>query len=266
MIDNILIRMPEQLDYFLAATAVVQDYVVQLYKQAAMKQRAMNFKLTVELPHEDLLFFWPLFPTMQCILREDSKKFLRQEWSCVLDFTDVNRTIKLATIPQKHITESWGIMFGASPPIVPGLGQMIQGCTSPELDVLIDERLDMKETLCEYLHNSYSQATVQIKSVEGLRPASLFGMVADTKIFIGMRGGATYLSAAMGKPTLEMYPDDLPQFLMSKPHNENYRMFYGSHFDVGTVWAIFEEMYCAVAGIADGLQGEIMAVMGGCGA
>lgn len=247
-VDNILVKMPEPLDCFLAAASVVQDYCVQLYKQVAMRQRPHNFHITVELANDGQLFFWPMFPQMECVMRGEVINLSRSHWSCVMDFTDIARVLKVAEIPKKHITESWGIMFGASPQPLPGLGPLMNYCAEPTVDVLIDERVPVKDNLVEYLGLNFPQAKVSIKGVEGIRPSSLFSMLADAKMFVGMRSGATYLACTMQKPTVELYGNDMEASLMSKPHHENYRMFYGARFDAGAVWAIFEEMFMGVTG------------------
>jgi hypothetical protein len=247
-VDKILVRMPERLDYFLAATAVLQDYCVQLHKQAAMKQRPANFWFTVELADDGYLFFWPIFPRMNFILRGELEKIVRQDWSCVLDFTDLERVWRIGATPQKHITEAWGIMFGSSPQRVPGLGPMQPHGVEHTTDILIDQQVEMREQLRRYLVANYPEARVRISDLGDMRPSTLFQLLSTTKIFVGMRGPASYLAGTMGIQTLELYPDDIPVSWMAKPQSEEYRIFYGSKFNIEDVWAILEEMYHKAVG------------------
>lgn len=258
-LDNILVKMPDQLDYFLAAASVLQDYCVQLHKQAAMKQRPFNFMFTVEVADDGYLFFVPMFPRMDLVVQGELPKFAREEWSCIIDFTDIERVSSMAAIPKKHITEMWGIMYGASPQPLPGLGSMLPQPSVAEVDVLIDERVPVTEQMIEYMGMNFPQAKLQVANVEGLRPSTLFGMLANTKIFLGMRSGATYLAATMMKPILELYPDDLPLWFMSKPTVGLNRAFYGSTFSASQVWALLEETYVQVTGVEDNVYaGELL--------
>lgn len=245
--DQILVRMPERLDYFLAATAVLQDYCAQLHKQAAMKQRPADFWFTVELANDGQLFFWPMFPRMKFALRGEVS-MARSEWSCVMDFTDIERVWKVAEVPHKHITEAWGIMFGASPKILPGLGPMEPRGAECPVDVLLDERVPVKEQVCRYFSTNYPEANVKVVDLEGVRPSTLFQLLVEAKMFLGMRGDGSYLAATMGKPTLELYPDDVPLWWTAKPQDGNYRILYGGNFGLEIVWAVAEEMYRQAAG------------------
>ena len=247
--DNILAKMPDRLDYFLAATAVVQDYCVQLHKQVMMRQRPPNFSFTVEIPDDSFLFLWQLFPRMDYVMRGEMESFPRGDWSCVLDFSDIDRVVRVASTPRKHITEAWGIMFGASPRMVPELGPLAFESVVPTVDILIDERVPVKDTMIEYMSLNFPHAKVVVRQMDA-RPSTVFSLLADAKFYVGVRDGASYMAATMLKPTLEFYDTDLPAWFMDKPHI-NYNMLYGTVFDPSMVWAIFEEMYCHAAGEPD---------------
>jgi|HubBroStandDraft_5_1064220.scaffolds.fasta_scaffold36474_3 hypothetical protein len=248
--ENILVRMPKELDHFLAAAAVVQDYCVQLHKQVGMRQRNANFWFTVEVQDEAYLFFWHMFPRMELRLAEDIVNRGRWMWDCIIDLTDIERVRRIATVPKKQITEAWGIMVGSSPRALPDLGPLRPQGNDHPVDVLIDERVEGGEVLQEYFLNNFPNSRVVRRGMEGLRPGTLLHLLSECKLFIGLRGGATYLSVTMGKPTLELYPDDMPLEFMSKPQSDTYRIFYGSKFAVGMMWAVLEEVWDNVRGIS----------------
>lgn len=260
--DNIYIKMPDRMEYFLAATAVVQDYFVQLHKQVMMRQRHQNFNFTIEIPDDEFLFFWPMFPNMDYVMRGEVP-LNRADWSCLLDLSDIDLVKRIASVPKKHIVEAWGIMVGASPRLVPELGPLLFNRAIPTVDVLMDERVPVKDTMLEYMRLNFPHARVVVKSVVGMRPSTLFSLLSDTKFYVGVRDGATYLSSAMRKPTLEFYGSDLPASLLGKPHSDTYKMFYGTTFDPGMVWAIFEEMYCQAAGEPEDFMPDNLQFAGG---
>ena len=246
--ENILVRMPKGLDYFLAAAAVLQDYCVQLHKQVGMRQRNANFWFTIEVQDDSYLFFWHMFPRMEMRVAEEIVDKSRELWDCIIDFTDIERARRIAAVPKKQITEAWGIMIGSSPRALPDLGPLLPQNSDQIVDVLIDERVEAGETLQHYFSSNFPEGRVVRRSVEGLRPATLLNLLAESKLFIGVRGGATYLSVTMKKPTLELYLDDLPLEWMSKPQSDTYRIFYGSKFAVGMLWAVLEEVWDNVRG------------------
>ncbi len=245
-VDKILAKMPRELEYFIPAAAVLQDYCVQLHKQIANRQRAMPFEFTVEVEDDGLMFFQPLFPRMEMVASEDVK-MSRGEWSCILDFSDIDRAWSLAEIPRKHITEAWGILFGAGPRPVPELGPMMPVDVEKAIDVLFDESFPLKETMKEALDINYKNLTYEYARVTGRRPSTLFSMLSRAKVFVGVKGEATYLTAAMGIPTIELCDDSSPKWWMSKPQNERFRSFHGV-FSGALIWPFLDEMVSTANG------------------
>jgi hypothetical protein len=246
MRDNILVKMPDTLEHFLAAAAVVQDYCVQLHKQVGMKRRNADFWFTLEVVDDSYMFLWPIFPRMNFVLPGEVT-LSRMDWSCVVDLSGIERVWKVAEVPKKHMVEAWGIMIGASPKTLPVLGAM-QPQGQGEIDVLIDERVEAKEQLCEYFDSNHPDLVVKVVGLEGLRVGTMFGILDQAKVCLLHRGGASYLAATMGKPTIELYQNDLPVWWLAKPNCETYKTFYGKQFSAEMIWPVMEDVVMQAIG------------------
>ena len=240
--DRILIRMPESLELFLMATGVVQNYAVQQTRQMLQGQKqAEGFRVTVELGHEEQCFFLPLLPHLNISLR-GWPELRRRDWECVIDMRTTGRAFSLATAQEKHLTETWGILYGASPGKVTDLGIMKAKLGTPTIDVLIDEEIEGAQVLKGFFESNYPSLTVKIKKVNGSRAFRIFDDLRDTKMYVGNRSGATYLTAMMGKKLVELYRNDCPLWFLSKDKNDGYRVLYGDKFTPEMVWCECVEM------------------------
>lgn len=246
LIDKILVKMPGDLEYFIPAAAVLQDYCVQLHRQTANRQRAMPFEFTVVVENDGLMFFQPLFPRMNVVVAEDIRES-RAEWSCVLDFANIARAWSLAEIPRKHITEAWGILFGAGPRPVPELGPLMPDVVEKPVDVLFDERVVIKDVLGECVAGNHAELSYESRRLTERRPATLFSILSQAKVLVAVKGEATYLAAAMKIPTIELCDGSSPKWWMSKPQDDRFRSFYGAGLEA-MVWPFLDEMICAANG------------------
>lgn len=240
--DRVLIRMPDSLELFLAATSVVHNYVVQQTRQILQGQKqAEGFRVTVELGHEEQFFFLPLFPHLNITLR-GWPQLKRQNWECVLDMRTTDRAFNLAQAQQKHLTEMWGVLYGASPGKVPELGTMKAKLGQPPFDILIDEEMECAWVLRRFFESNYPDLLVRLKKVNGQRAFQIFEDIQNTRMYIGKRSAATYLTAMMGKKLVELYPNDWPLWFLSKDKNDSYRVLYGDTFTPEMVWCECTEL------------------------
>lgn len=247
MFEQILIRMPNQLDLFLAGAAVVQDYWVQLYGQLRQGIRKDLFQMTVEIGEESHFFLAPLFPRMELIYRED-EVIKRGTWDCILDLRDMDSVLRIATANKKHVTDAWGIKFGASAQRMPELGGLAKLKDKGGVDVLIDEQIEDATKIQEYFALNYPEVVTEISKVAGNRVSLTFERLSRAGVYVGPRGGATYLGSTMGKAIVECYPDDLPLYFLSKNSGPRYRALYGETFPVSYVWNAVEEVWLAITG------------------
>lgn len=244
MADRILIRLPSQLELFCAATAVVHDYVMQQARQIAQGMKTYDdLKVTVEFGHEEQFFFSPVFPRLELILRGQTK-LSRTDWDCVVDMTSIDRALSLSMIPQKHLTETWGIMHGANPKRIPEMGCLGTRINETTIDVIIDENFEDGEKLRDLICSNFPSLKVVIEKVDGCRAGIIFNKIASTKMYIGKRSGATYVAAMMKrKQFVELYENDLPLWFLSKNTTEgNYKVFYGKQFTAEMVWIGVQEL------------------------
>jgi len=234
MVDRILVKFPKHFEYFLPAVSVVHEYFMQV--QAQKKP----FIVKIELGDENQLFFTSLFPRMEIAI--GGEPCHRNEWDCVLDLRDVERPYRIAKATNLHLTAAWGILFGGSPGKTPNLGYLGARVRREETDVLVDCQVRGATQLAFFFRHNYPKLTIKVDRVNGLGPATMFDKLCGTKVYIGERSGATYLAATMGKYLVELYPDYLPSWWLSKPP-QNYRLIYGKDFSPELIWAYGEEIW-----------------------
>ena len=237
--DRILVRMPE-LEYFLPAASAIQNYVSQIYDQIVRGAKHPDCQVVIEIADESLLFFSPMFARTELIVWEEEVVH-RNDWECVLDLRDINRVLRVATTTQKHITEGWGIMFGAAPLKLPNLGYLGVGLAEPEIDVLLDvpEGTDKLEG---WIAKNYPDLKVEWKNLSGRRPSAMFDVLARTRMYVGQRSAATYMAAMLGKGLVELYTRDFPSWFLCKPKSEGYSLVYADSFSAELVWLHMEEI------------------------
>ena len=235
--DRVLIRLSDDLELFLAGTAVVHNFMVQQTRQMMEGMKSNEgFRVTVELGHEEQFFFSPLFPHLDIILR-GQRKLRRQDWECIIDLLDISRPLSLAQAQKKHLTETWGIMCGATPQKTADLGVMTAKLGQETMDVLIDGSLDGAEKLATLFLHNFSTLNVVVKNLKGIRACQVFDAVADAKLLIGRRSAATYLAAMMkSKKLVESYPTEFPLWFLDKNVGKDYRVFVGDNVLAETLW------------------------------
>lgn len=240
--EQILARMPSDLEYMLPAMSVVHDYTAQVVNQIRNGWRTDLVVVTVEVGDESHLFLNSCFPRMEVIVREQ-EEYTRGEWDCILDFRDWQRPFRIAKDSKKHLTESWGIIFGASPSKIPTLGCLNSRSKLETLDILISDEFEEAEKLLTYMDNNHPEARTKIGKVASLRVGGMFDVLSSTKIYVGKRDGASYLAAAMGKGLVELYPTDVPLWWLSKGNSDTYKIIYGDRWDAETVFGELEEVW-----------------------
>jgi hypothetical protein len=235
--DRVLIRLSDDLELFLAGVAVVHNFMVQQNRQMMEGMKSHEgFRVTVELGHEEQFFFSPLFPHLDIVLRGQRKLF-RQDWECIIDMLDSGRVMNLAKAQQKHITETWGILCGATPQKTADLGAMAAKFGQPTTDVLIDANLNGSDRLEDFFLRNFPTLNFTVKDFKAMRACHVFDAVADTKLLVGRRSAATYLAAMMkGKKLVEYYPPDFPLWFLDKNVGKDYRVFWGDNVLIETLW------------------------------
>src|SRR5580765_5660782 len=156
---KLFVRMPINMDYFLPAVAFVHNYVLQLRTQVGIGMKPKVEPIVIELWREDQYFFSPLFPRMELTMGDENRKLSRSEWACVVDLRTVDRALAVAQPVGKHITDAWGIMFGASPSPLPELGYMVMyGSREKTWDILVEAELTDSFKLLKYIEMNYPEA------------------------------------------------------------------------------------------------------------
>lgn len=242
MIDRILVRLSDDLEMFLAGVSVAHNYLMQQARQVAQGQKDKDgFQLTIELGHEEQFFFVPLFPRLNIRMRE-ANIFPRSQWECIVDLTDRDRAIRVGAPQKKHVTESLGVMCGASPGKIGEMGVLMFKVGQPSTDILIDQNIAWADELKNYVVCSYPHLRVEVKATSRKRAALMFDDVANTRMYVGHRSAATYLVAMMKKELVEMSQDGVPAWALDKNPGDNYRAFYGSDVCLESVWLACTEV------------------------
>lgn len=229
MIDRILMRMPEQFEYLLPAIAVAQNYISQQIFMWHQKHKATEPRFTIEFGEESQMFLNSMFPRMEVTVRENP--FLdRSDWDNVLDFRDIQRAFNVSKATGKHITEGWSAMFGASAPKLPILGPIGVTCQAPTYHFVIDAALECAEELKTAInvHNIHWGMMAKVAKFHDQRVFQQFTELADARVYIGLRSGASYLAATMMKGCIEIWNDTLPYWFMNKPQSDGYRVLLGA--------------------------------------
>lgn len=247
MKDRILARLPEDLEYFLPALAVLHNYVVHLRMQVGNGWKPEGITMTIDYGHERNLFFLPLFPRFShpemLVTIGTPERLNRKDWDCVLDFRDITRAFHFARVAKKHVTESWNALFGASGDIVPQLGYLGAQVRDDEQGILIDGSLPCVDDLVETFKLWKPGVRVEVAELNKLRPATMFSMLSRVKMYVGFKSGASYLAASMDKFLLEMYPSTGPSWWLSKKKSAKYVGWYSRDFSIGAVWPLLENLW-----------------------
>lgn len=226
--DKVLIRMPQEFEYWLPAASVAQNYISQQYFQWHTKTKVEEPRFTIEVGDDSHLYLNSMFPHMEFAVREQ-ELIDRGAYSCIIDFRDVKRVLNVATPTQKHLTEAWSAMFGASAPPLPVLGPIAVTCRNPKYHFLIDETLEFAEELKYDLTVKHIEwmVSARVSSFQGKRLCHQFEQLADCSVFVGWRSGASYLAAVMQKGCVEIWPRTIPFWFLSKPKHDGQRILIG---------------------------------------
>jgi hypothetical protein len=244
--DRVLIRTSNDLELFLAAIPVIHDFVMQQTRQIQQGQKAdKGLTITVELGHEEQFFFSSLFPRMDIVLR-GQRRVSRSGWECVLDFRNADRALSLAMAQKKHLTETWGIICGASPPRVGELGAMAAKLNGSGNGIFIDSRLLCGSELADCLERRYPGVAVKMVNTDGWRACRIFDFLGKAGMFIGYRSAATYMVAMMQmkvkKKLLEIAKDDFPSWFLDKNACSDYCSFNSGEISLDVLTLMCSEL------------------------
>jgi len=241
-LEKVLIRMPQVQELFFPAVAFVHDYMMQLTGQMrAGLQRPGT--VTLELWREDQFFFTSLFPRLLLENGDKNRNLSRSEWACVIDLRTPTRALELGATAGKHVTDAWGIMFGASPRVIAELGFMsIWIPKEKEWDILVDAELDEPVVLMEWINQNFPDAKTDFVQLSRVRYSEMFDKLGSTRMYVGRRSASTYLAAMMKIPLVEYYPDDFPRTFLSKPARPDYRVFFGDGRAIN-LWVGVQELW-----------------------
>src|ERR1039458_2069608 len=112
--DSVLITMPKDLHQFLIATAIAQDYSIQLAVGAERKEREIFYNITFRLD-EKFKYFEPILRVVHNHVPVFDYSgwdgLQRGEFDCFIDF-DFNKAKKLASKVGRHITVGFNALLG----------------------------------------------------------------------------------------------------------------------------------------------------------
>ena len=246
--DRIMIRMPEDMELFMAAISLVQDYAMQLVLQVKNRVRIAGFDIKVEFAQLDQMFFQSLVPRFMTVISKYTDELKRADWDYIIDLTDITPALDMARIPEKHITDVWGIMYGCSPKPIGELGGMsmvknrIKKC-----DILIDKQAMDAEKLLEYCELNFPEARVKLMEVQGMPPGLMVRRLADAQLYIGKRSEASYLAAMLGVGLVEQYGTKYPPYLLHKKGLGKYKLLGGAECPAALTWLALEELWQTIS-------------------
>jgi hypothetical protein len=252
---KLLIRMPLDMNYFFPAVAFVHDHIMQLKTQIGMGLKKTAEPIVIELWREDQFFFTHMFPRLELVMGSEDRKLSRSEWACVIDLRTPTRALNIAEVVGKHITDAWGILYGASPKAIPELGYtMMYASKEKKWDVLVDSDLPDSVKLVRYIEMNYPEARLTCRDIYALRCSELFELMSSARLFIGQRSAATYLATMLKLGLVEYYPDDLPRTFLSQPPREDYKVVFGQ-CTAELIWPSLELVWETLFGTK--FQGDI---------
>lgn len=244
MAEKYLFSMPDSMEPFLAATAVVQAFC---YDEKEKKNKDCEIDLICFNP--TLQVFSPVFSVKHNFVKRVAS-IQRGSYDLVVDF-DEKAAYKVARRTSKHIVQMFGIAIGADPingyPGALGdFSKMEKG--EGKFDVLIwGLSDDLGSKFCAEVLTGMKKSFTFIH--EGLAKHEednahyVCSAVREHKAIVGVRGSATYLACSYGKPVVELYNTEYYKGWLSKWANPKYQMIYGDNPHVETITKALEHVW-----------------------
>lgn len=231
---DILVIMPETLEAYLAAISAVQALREE---QKILTGKDQKF---VVCSNDKFNYLWPALPTEDII---SSVEPVRGQYELVYSF-DEQIAYELSLPTKRHMAEVFGILIGSSAKTLPDLSKVkipVYEDAVIDIDVLVLPYKDKAE--CSLIKSLTGKCGLPFSvGCLGLNDKAA-DWVANAKLVVGPRCGATYLAAALGKIVVEIYPTDRHKGWLSKWSSQKYRMFYEDNPDVDRVCKVVEEAW-----------------------
>lgn len=237
MTEKYLFIMPESMEPFIAATAVVQAFCEK-----------KDCEVTIVCQNLSLQIFLPVFPQKTSFVR--GMPIIRGEFDLEVEFNE-KAAYKIARRTGKHITQMFGILIGADP--VNGyptaLGDFSKMTKAEELfDVLVwglPNQLGYKfcAEILNAMHKSYTFIHEGLAKKEEDNAHYVCRIVQGHKTIVGIRSSATYLACSYRKPVVELYDTEYYKNWLSKWANPKYQMIYGDNPQVETITSALEAVW-----------------------
>lgn len=223
MTEKYLFGMPEFMEPFLAATAVVQAFC-----------QNKDCEVTIACPNISLQIFSPVFPKKTSFVR--SINALRGDFDLEVDFNE-KAAYKIARRTEKHIVQMFGILIGADavnsyPTVLGDFSKMEKG--TELFDVLVwglSNELGAKfcSEVLNKMHKSYTFIHEGLAKKEEDNAHYVSRIVREHKTIVGVRSSATYLACSYRKSVVELYDTQFYKNWLSKWANKKYRMIYSDN-------------------------------------
>lgn len=237
MTEKYLFVMPEGMEPFLAATAVVQAFC-----------HNKECDVTIVCPNLSLQIFSPVFPEKTYFVR--NWNMARGEFDLEVDFNE-KAAYKIARRTGKHIVQIFGLLIGADPingyPTALGdFSKMAKG--EERFDVLVwglshETGAKFCAEVLNKMHKSYTFIHEGLAKKEEDNAHYVSAVVREHKTIVGIRSSATYLACSYKKPVVELYNTEYYKNWLSKWANPKYQMIYGDNPQVETITSAMEAVW-----------------------
>lgn len=245
--DNVLIKMPDNMRDFLVAIPAAQDYQLQLVLGGQRKERDMNFQVTFRMNER-----FQYFESILQVVRDKIPNFdysgyqglSRGEFDCYIDM-DLTRAANLTSCNPMHMAQALGLLIGAGPfrwPVIKPLN-----LKTPEImiDILV-MKWDFSGESEKFAQCLEERTKLEViyddRDLENFPPNQVFEYVNSFKCVIGPMGSATYVTATMKKGLIEIFPNFGDLTLYGNAGIPYYQQVIGMP-SMEVMWRLWEERW-----------------------
>ena len=247
--DSSLIIMPKTLHEFLIATAIAQDYSIQLAVGAERQEREAYYQIAFRM-EEKFKYIEPILRVVKNNLPvfdySGWDQVQRGEFDCIMNF-DFNKGRAVASKVGRHITVGFNALFGTGAlgwPILKAL--QLHPDESLMVDVLIlgSENKEYAK-FYEFISNNYPELTIvgDPRDITSYTVQEIIEYINHFKIVVGPHSVLTYLAVCLGKVCIEVFKTSEEAVLYGSSGKSNYRAVIGQNITAEFVWTVWEEVW-----------------------
>jgi hypothetical protein len=233
---KVFFRMPEDGELFLAALAAIQHYIEVQVGTARIYKTELDMDVVIQTSRSWTLH---LFKALYMDTRVrvsintipgpfDYTYFpKRSSFDLVYDYNCSSlETWRRYTAPSNmHLSTALGFMIGSDPEDTPNLKMLPKVEARIAATFIYTESSQQLAPIVEEV--ILSRGEVSLVGSTGTLSEEHCRKILEGEVIIGHRSPETYFAASVGRPVVELYPEDCHPRFLSKHNNKQYMQLYG---------------------------------------